>query len=264
MKTVKYWACGHLTITTRATPPPPQLGAKKEKKYCIDWEAYRKITSGVHILFSQKKYNPQFLTLTSRLPIHPVTFVHAQYLFLKNAKKTYNLNQYVWVLEYHQSGQPHTHIVADIDFFDPEKLQTAWNTALISAIRKYTTPELFDNSPYTLIYSETSTLRLPKKDPTKKKKYDNDLETAQGMGKYMAKYAAKAVRDNVFYPCRCYGVSRNIDTTPINISYYDLTHAIARGEIDLKSSKWMFLSENVEIFNFYDQKDKLFQLCSVY
>lgn len=90
----------------------------------------RKIYNAVYTMANQSKTRtreqgrPVCMVVTS-----PSEFVNHSELFTKfthNLTNGYKVDDYIWVKEYQKNGRPHWHMVANIPFFDIERLNAYW------------------------------------------------------------------------------------------------------------------------------------------
>jgi hypothetical protein len=85
------------------------------------------IADAVEWIRINSKYKPRIFVCTT-----PGFLDHAKEgklisQFVHNFKKTYGMQNYVWVRELTQNGYPHFHFVADVDKFDPVAASLYWS-----------------------------------------------------------------------------------------------------------------------------------------
>lgn len=171
---------------------------KMEKKYVIDNLAYRQLVSACIKIVKKAQNKPVFLTIT--FPYYPKEH-EAQKIFtnfVKNMKKTYNLEKYVWVKEHgERRGKLHYHLVADYPFFDIRLIQNSFN----SAIRNFNGNSNLSNN----------SVRLPPRSNG-----NSVVRDGIGMAKYIGKYISK--NRYVEWKTRCYAIAKVLFPLSIEIN----------------------------------------------
>lgn len=168
-----------------------------DKTYKIDSSAYRQIVSACIKLVKTAQNKAIFLTIT--YPYYPEE-QEAQKIFtnfIKNLKKTYKLEYYVWVKELgDKKGKLHYHLVGDYPYVDIRSLQKSFN----SAVRNINgTVELSNNS-----------IRLPPRGTRR-----TVVEDAGRMARYIGKYLSKSAKQSWQSPC--YAISKRLFPLGIEI-----------------------------------------------
>jgi len=86
------------------------------------------IADAVEWIRQNSKYKPRIFVATTPGFIDPPEEGRTISKLIDNLKKTYGLQEYVWVRELTKRGYPHYHFVGDIDKFDPVKLSLYWSS----------------------------------------------------------------------------------------------------------------------------------------
>lgn len=86
------------------------------------------IADAVEWIRRNSKYKPRIFVATTPGFIDPPEEGRTISKFIDNLKKTYGLEQYVWVRELTKRGYPHFHFIADIDKFDPVRVSLHWSS----------------------------------------------------------------------------------------------------------------------------------------
>ena len=102
------------------------------KHYGSPNSLYRTLCGVASELWYQKRYNPIFITLTTKDNVLPDQLTPCLSNFLKNLKQNYKLLSYLWVCELQKRGAAHYHLVLDIPFVPIEQLNNAWCKAISS------------------------------------------------------------------------------------------------------------------------------------
>jgi hypothetical protein len=111
---------------------------KMNKEYSIDWQTYRKLSSGAHYMIKEAKSKVIFYTLTfPAWKDKPITDEQANQCFSKfaeNMRKNYSCSHYIAVREHGETGdRVHFHVLCAIPFISFTKLNNSW----LHAISKY-------------------------------------------------------------------------------------------------------------------------------
>lgn len=86
------------------------------------------IADAVEWIRRNSKYKPRIFVATTPGFIDPPEEGRTISKFIDNLKKTYGLQQYVWVRELTKRGYPHFHFIADIGKFDPVRVSLHWSS----------------------------------------------------------------------------------------------------------------------------------------
>jgi hypothetical protein len=103
------------------------------------------IADAVEWIRQNSKYKPRIFVATT--PGFLELAKEGSYVskLIDNLKKTYGMQEYVWVREYTKKGFPHFHFVADIDKFDAVQLSRRWSSYFssnaVNSIRVGTRPQ---------------------------------------------------------------------------------------------------------------------------
>lgn len=120
------FACAYEHCTPRPKDPnrEPLAGRYQGSLYNQQKHA---IADAVEWIRQNSKYKPRIFVLTT-----PGFLDHAKEGklisdFVKNFKKTYGMQEYVWVRELTENGYPHFHFVADVPQFPAVKASQYWS-----------------------------------------------------------------------------------------------------------------------------------------
>lgn len=183
--------CGLVTILPekKNIVVPPKEHGSKGKTYYIDWAIYRLIVSSAVKQYQNKVNNLVFLTLTFPNDISEEDANKCWSKYIDNLKLNYKLNSYVAVKELTERNRPHYHAIFDLPFQPIANLNRAWCA---------TFPTYVNHS--------SNAARLP---VGKNKAVVKDVVR---ITKYIGKYVSKA--RNTRYRARCYFISRNVRSSP--------------------------------------------------
>jgi len=174
---------------------PEKYNGLKAKKYEIDRKAYIKLVSSCVNLYTQKRNEVIFLTLTFPSEIDEFRANRVWSNYIENLTKNYKLNAYVCVREFTQIGRPHYHALLDIPYQPIKKLNSAWCGAYIGV------------GGSSLVFSPNAA-RLPAG------KNRAVVKTLGGIVRYLGKYISKSRGYDASADSRCYFVSRNVASRP--------------------------------------------------
>ena len=176
---------------------------KKKKTYSIDSRNYRRISSSAVKLWNKRKNKVIFLTLTFPFDVSARNANKCFSKFIENLKLNYHLNSYLATRELQKNNRSHFHIIADIPFIDVKKLQGAWN----KTYREFSPPV-------------PNSLRLGSPE------YGTIVKNCKQLVNYICKYCAKSKNFKYTYSARCFFVSHNIVSNPVDIDYFDFLDLI--------------------------------------
>lgn len=214
---IRFFENGDIIRIANCGKVPDKENGKRRKYYQMDYTAYRKLASSCVNMFAAKRNNPVFFTFT--IPKGVITEQQANQCFsklLENLTKNYNLNAYVWTKEIGSGNNIHYHTIFDIPFSDLNRIKLAW----------------FHSYRHLDSRFSNNNLRLP----LEQKATINSLDKCL---RYICKYATKARRRE--YEARCYGISRNIQSKPRDLTQ-DEFYLLINSFKDIKTYNFKYLT----------------------
>lgn len=163
---------------------------KKSRFFQLSYQKYRLLASAASIMSKTAENKLIFLTFTfnDKLKIKEVMANQIWNRFIKNFKKTYGCKNYVGVLEYHKSGTPHYHFIADFPYSPIVEINKAWIAAITSSV----------GNDYDFVLGS---VRLPEDT-------DSVVDNTSRAVRYLCKYFSKGL--GVRYATKCYFISRDL------------------------------------------------------
>ena len=168
-----------------------RIDRQKVRKFQSNYSDYRLLSSCAITLLKMADNNVIFLTLTfnSKLQINEKDANKIWNNFVKNFRKTYNLSNYLGVLELTKVGTPHYHFLCDFPFVNIKELNRSW----VSSICNY-----FNNSEFGFV---AGSVQIPKG-------YNSVVKDPARVVKYLCKYFTKTIGHE--YSARNYFISREL------------------------------------------------------
>lgn len=262
---IKKYKCGIVTVSTIGKTPKPKP-KKHELKFKIKWKHYRQIASSLAEMWEQKTNMLTFFTFTVDYPYPEKAVNYCLSKLLENLRKNHGLGNYLWVLELQENGNPHYHCVFDMPFFPLQDgqidkstgelfgkgLNTVWVETLRKGLPKWICSKnkaqkfetvidcgLPDTKEWDLEYfnakyskimeGNKNAVRLPKK--KKGKKYRAEIDSLQGLTRYLCKYLSKQMHAKTEFNARCYGMTRAISVKPELIELDELEKIMMSGKV---------------------------------
>lgn len=264
---IKLYRCGIATVSRVGKPPkPPKQGEKREIFYRLKWKNYRLIASSLATMWEKKTNMLNFYTLTMDKKLHESVTNYCLSRFLENLSKNYGLVAYLWTMEFQPiSGNVHYHCVFDMPFiplqdnrsspytgkYYAKGLNTVWCETVNRGLYDYWLKEM--GSPKTqfkkdyaqkrvkemnVLQNNKHAVGLPKKQ--KGKRYRAEITSLEGLTRYLCKYMSKGIKEGAKYRAKCYGMSQNIVTKPIEITLEDLQYILEGSGVHSRFTKEYF------------------------
>jgi hypothetical protein len=214
---IRFFENGDIIRIANGNKVPDKENGNRRKCYEMDYTAYRKLASSCVNMFATKRYNPVFFTFT--IPTGIITEQQANKCFsklLENLTKNYKLHSYVWTKEIGGGTNIHYHVIFDIPFSNLNRIKLAW----------------FHSYRHIDSRFANNNLRLP----LEQKATINTLDKCL---RYICKYATKARKRE--YQARCYGISRNIQSRPRDLTQ-DEFYLLINSFPDIKTYNFKYLT----------------------